>query len=60
MCGWLGLGLLAVPIVKLFAYDAFELEQVYRVIAFIGLGRPAGDWRVPVPTLQPGYPGVLA
>ena len=33
-----GLGLLAVPIVKLFAYDAFELEQVYRVIAFIGLG----------------------
>ena len=33
-----GLGLLAVPVVKLFAYDAFELEQVYRVIAFVGLG----------------------
>ena len=33
-----GLGLLAVPIVKLFAYDAFELEQGYRVAAFIGLG----------------------
>ena len=33
-----GLGLLALPVVKLFAYDAFELEQVYRVIAFIGLG----------------------
>ena len=33
-----GLGLLAVPVIKLFAYDAFELEQVYRVIAFIGLG----------------------
>ena len=33
-----GLGLLAVPVIKLFAYDAFELEQVYRVVAFIGLG----------------------
>ena len=33
-----GLALLALPVVKLFAYDAFELEQVYRVIAFIGLG----------------------
>ena len=33
-----GLALLAVPILKLFLYDAFELEQGYRVAAFIGLG----------------------
>ncbi len=33
-----GLGLLAVPVIKLFAYDAFELAQAYRVAAFIGLG----------------------
>ncbi len=33
-----GLGLLAVPIAKLFVYDAFNLEQEYRVAAFIGLG----------------------
>ena len=33
-----GLGLLAVPIVKLFAFDAFALEQEYRVAAFIILG----------------------
>lgn len=33
-----GLGLLAVPVVKLFVYDAFELAQAYRVAAFIGLG----------------------
>ena len=33
-----GLGLLAVPIVKLFVYDAFSLEREYRVAAFIGLG----------------------
>ncbi len=33
-----GLGLLAVPIVKLFVYDTFSLEQEYRVAAFIGLG----------------------
>ena len=33
-----GLGLLAVPVAKLFAYDAFSLGQVYRVTAFIGLG----------------------
>ena len=33
-----GLGLLAIPIVKLFAYDAFALEREYRVAAFIGLG----------------------
>jgi uncharacterized membrane protein len=38
---WLRLGgltLLAVPVLKLFLYDAFELEQGYRVAAFIGLG----------------------
>ncbi len=33
-----GLGLLAVPVVKLFAYDSQTLEQEYRVIAFIALG----------------------
>ncbi len=33
-----GLGLLAVPVAKLFLYDAFELAQAYRVAAFIGLG----------------------
>ena len=33
-----GLGLLAVPVVKLFVYDAFSLEREYRVAAFIGLG----------------------
>ena len=33
-----GLGLLAVPVVKLFAYDAFELAQAYRIAAFVGLG----------------------
>ena len=33
-----GLGLLIIPIVKVFVYDVFALEQVYRIIAFIGLG----------------------
>ncbi len=33
-----GLALLAVPVLKLFLYDSFELEQGYRVAAFIGLG----------------------
>ena len=33
-----GLALLAVPVLKLFLYDAFELDQGYRVAAFIGLG----------------------
>ena len=33
-----GLALLAVPILKLFFYDAFQLDQGYRVAAFIGLG----------------------
>jgi len=33
-----GLGLLAIPIVKLFVYDVFALETVYKMIAFIGLG----------------------
>ena len=33
-----GLALLALPVVKLFAYDSRTLEQEYRVIAFIALG----------------------
>lgn len=33
-----GLALLAVPVLKLFLYDSFELDQGYRVAAFIGLG----------------------
>ena len=33
-----GLGLLAVPVAKLFLYDAFSLGLAYRVTAFIGLG----------------------
>ncbi len=32
------MGLLAVPVVKLFVYDVFLLEQVYRVAAFVTLG----------------------
>ncbi|MCH7801947.1 MAG: DUF2339 domain-containing protein, partial [Chloroflexi bacterium] len=33
-----GLGLLAVPILKLFLIDSFALEQGYRVAAFLSLG----------------------
>ncbi len=33
-----GLALLALPVLKLFLYDSFQLEQEYRVAAFIGLG----------------------
>lgn len=33
-----GLGLLAVPVIKLFAFDAFAMEREYRVAAFIILG----------------------
>ena len=33
-----GLALLAVPVVKVFAYDSRTLEQEYRVIAFLALG----------------------
>ncbi len=33
-----GLGLICIPIVKVFVYDVFALEQLYRIIAFIGLG----------------------
>ncbi len=33
-----GLALLAIPVIKLFAYDSRTLEQEYRVIAFIALG----------------------
>ena len=32
------LGLLAVPIVKLFLFDSFALDQGYRVAAFLSLG----------------------
>ena len=33
-----GLGLLALPVIKLFAFDAFAMEREYRVAAFIILG----------------------
>jgi len=33
-----GLVLLMVPVVKLFVVDVFELEQGYRVAAFMSLG----------------------
>ena len=33
-----GLGLLAAPVIKLFAFDSLQLEQEYRVIAFLVLG----------------------
>ncbi len=33
-----GLGVLAVAVVKLFAFDVFQLEAVYRVAAFVTLG----------------------
>ena len=33
-----GLSLLMVPVVKLFVFDVFELEQGYRVAAFMSLG----------------------
>ena len=33
-----GLALLAIPVLKLFSYDAFQLEAGYRVGAFMGLG----------------------
>ena len=32
------LALLAITIIKVFAYDVFTLTQLYRIIAFIGLG----------------------
>ncbi len=33
-----GLGLLAVPILKVFVYDVWALQTVYRIVAFVGLG----------------------
>ena len=33
-----GLALLTIPVAKVFVYDVFQLEQAYRVAAFIGLG----------------------
>jgi len=32
------LALLAIPIIKVFVYDVFALKELYRIIAFIGLG----------------------
>jgi len=32
------LALLAIPIIKVFVYDVFALERVYRIVAFVGLG----------------------
>lgn len=32
------LGLLAIPIIKVFVYDVFKLEMGYRIGAFVGLG----------------------
>jgi hypothetical protein len=32
------LALLAIPVIKLFVYDVFALERVYRIVAFVGLG----------------------
>ena len=33
-----GLALLTIPVAKVFVYDVFQLEQAYRVAAFVGLG----------------------
>ena len=33
-----GMALLAIPVVKLFVFDVFLLEQGYRVAAFVTLG----------------------
>jgi uncharacterized membrane protein len=33
-----GLALLAVPVAKVFVYDVWAMDQVYRVVAFVGLG----------------------
>ena len=33
-----GLALLGIPVVKLFLFDTFDLEQEYRVAAYLGLG----------------------
>jgi uncharacterized membrane protein len=32
------LALLAAPVAKVFVYDVFALERIYRVVAFVGLG----------------------
>jgi len=32
------LALLAIPIIKVFVYDVFALKELYRIIAFVGLG----------------------
>ncbi len=33
-----GLALLIIPIVKVFAYDVWALETIYRIVSFVGLG----------------------
>tara|TARA_Y100000588_G_scaffold63676_2_gene63305 strand:+ start:432 stop:2306 length:1875 start_codon:yes stop_codon:yes gene_type:complete len=33
-----GLLLLAIPVIKLFLYDTFQLDQIYRVVAYFSLG----------------------
>jgi hypothetical protein len=35
---WGALALLAIAIIKVFVYDVFALERVYRIVAFVGLG----------------------
>lgn len=35
---WLALVLLAITVLKVFLYDLSELERVYRILSFIGLG----------------------
>ena len=34
----IGLVVLLIPVLKLFIFDVFQLEQEYRVVAFIALG----------------------
>ena len=55
-----GLTVLAVPVIKLFAYDSRTLEQEYRVIAFIALGLILLAGRPAVPALQPRRAGILS
>ena len=35
---WLALALLGITVLKVFLYDLSELERVYRILSFIGLG----------------------
>lgn len=38
MYRWLGLGILAVAIGRVFIYDVWQLEKIYRVLSFMALG----------------------